>query len=261
MSEGLLVVTAHPDDEVLIAGGTLAACASLGIKTTVACLTRGEAGPIAPGSGAHRDTLAQVRAGELLAACAELGVDRVLSYAGEDGGLRWSDAAEQIVRELTRLLDAQQPTAVITFGEDGLYYHPDHIATFDYTCQAVSRARRAHAVYRSVWPEKLMSELVDELRARGLPDDLWNIDPAAFGAAHDDGCFAVDVRPFVERKLRALRCHRTQLTAEHAFTALPLDLAEHFLGTEHFAPVNFGNSPAPVAGELRFILDAGCARG
>lgn len=233
---GLLVVTSHPDDEVLIAGGTLALCAAAGIETAVVCLTRGEHGPISDPSLATRAELPAVRTRELHAACSELGVGWVRCYRRQDGNLRWSDAGG-IVGQLARVFEARRPESVITFGEDGLYWHPDHIATFEFTRRAVARVGGHVTLYRSVWPETLMPELVAELRARGLPDDLWELAAGDFGGESDEGTLVVDVRSVLGRKLRALRCHRTQLAPEHAFAALPDDLAERFLGFERFARV------------------------
>jgi N-acetyl-1-D-myo-inositol-2-amino-2-deoxy-alpha-D-glucopyranoside deacetylase len=236
MTGGLLVVTSHPDDEVLIAGGTLAACAAAGIETAVVSLTRGEQGPIAFPSLATRANLACVRTAELAAACGELGVRWMHCYRRQDGNLKWSNGSG-IVRQIANMLEARRPEAVVTFGEDGLYYHPDHIATFAFTRRAVARVDAPIDLYRSVWPSTLMAALVTELRARGLPHDLWELAPEDFGGDAGEDAVKVDVRPFVDRKLRALRCHRTQLGPDHAFTALPLDLARRFLGFEWFAPV------------------------
>jgi LmbE family N-acetylglucosaminyl deacetylase len=82
-----------------------------------------------------------------------------------------------------------------------------------------------------------MGELTADLRRRGLPDDLWELDPEAFGTQDVDGSFAIDVRPFTDRKLRALRAHRTQISERHAFAGLDSQLANRFLGTEWFAPL------------------------
>lgn len=232
---GLLVVTAHPDDEVLIAGGTLAACADAGLPTAVVCLTRGENGPIADRKLATRRTLPDVRFAELGAACAELGVDWVKCYRREDGNLRWSDRSA-IVRQLTRVLERAAPRGVITFGDDGLYYHPDHIAAYEFTLRAVERVGNS-ALYRSAWPRDLMPELVQELGGRGFPGDLWGLDPDQFGTDELDDVFELDVRRYAGRKLRALRCHRTQLATEHAFSVMPEELVDRFLGIERFAPV------------------------
>lgn len=245
---GLLVVTSHPDDEALIAGGTLALCAAAGIETAVVCLTRGEQGPISDPALATRAELPAVRTRELQAACSELGVGWMRCYRHQDGSLRWSDAGA-IVGQLARVFAARRPESVISFGEDGLYWHPDHIATFEFTRRAVADVGGDISLYRSVWPQTLMPELVAELRARGLPDDLWELRPEDFGGDSGDGTLVLDVRPVLEQKLRALRCHRTQLGSEHAFAALlPDDLAERFLGFERFARVDTG---ADAASPLR----------
>jgi len=237
MIGGLLVVGAHPDDEVLIAGGTLAACAAAGLPTGVVCLTRGEQGPISDPALATRETLADVRCAELQAACTELGVKFVKCYRRGDGNLSAS-AGGGVVRQLARILEARRPDAVITFGEDGLYWHPDHIATHEFVRRAVRRVPGGPELYRSVWPERLMTELFDELRRRGLPSDLWDIPPEDFGTDDLDGSFALDVRRFAQRKLRALHAHRTQISAAHAFAALGAELAERFFGVERFAPID-----------------------
>jgi N-acetyl-1-D-myo-inositol-2-amino-2-deoxy-alpha-D-glucopyranoside deacetylase len=234
---GLLVIGAHPDDEVLLAGGTLAACAAAGLDAGVVCLTRGELGPIADPALATRHTLGAVRVNELRASCAALGASLVKCWRRPDGNLRWADRSA-IVRQLAHVFDARRPEAVITFGEDGLYYHPDHITTFEVVRRAVDRAAGAPALYRSVWPKALMRSFGDELRARGLSDDLWGLAPDDFGTDDLDGSFAIDVRPFVERKLAALHAHRTQVPDHHALAALDRGLAERFLGTEWFAPMN-----------------------
>ena len=118
-SGGLLVVTAHPDDEVLIAGGTLAACAEAGHPTAVVCLTRGDQGPISDPALATPETLGRVRAAELEAACAELGVDWVKCYRREDGNLRWSDGREIGLHEL-RSRDER-----LSFREEEGRHRPD----------------------------------------------------------------------------------------------------------------------------------------
>jgi N-acetyl-1-D-myo-inositol-2-amino-2-deoxy-alpha-D-glucopyranoside deacetylase len=253
MRGGLLVVVAHPDDEVLIAGGTLAACAAAGIPTAVVCLTRGEDGPISDPALATPQTLGAVRAQELMSACAELGVGWVKCYRRRDGYLRWSDGSA-IVRQLEAIIRDHRPDGVITFGEDGLYYHPDHIAVFEYTLRAVRRAERPPEMYRAVWPEEMMSELAQELHRRSLPAGLWDLAPEDFGTEDTADAFALDVRAFTDRKLRALRAHRTQISAAHAFSALPEDLVGRYLGFEWFAPVT---GAAGGDGWLRSVVGNG----
>jgi LmbE family N-acetylglucosaminyl deacetylase len=235
---GLIVITSHPDDEVLIAGGALAACSKRGIGTGVLCLTRGEAGPIADPALATRDTLPEVRVGELTAACRELGVGWLKCGRWPDGSLRWSDAGA-IVGQLKGLLAERRPDAVITFGPEGLYYHPDHIATYELALEAASQLPRPPDVYCSAWPAELMRELTEALEARALPADLWGLHPGQFGVRAQDQVSALelDVRRHAGRKLDALRCHRTQLGPGHAFAVLPDDLVERFLGFERYVPL------------------------
>lgn len=246
MSGGLMVVVAHPDDEVLIAGGVLAAFAAAGLPTAVLCLTEGEQGPIADPALAVRATLGAVRRRELEAACAELGVSWVRCFRRADGNLAWCGSRVRLAGQIARAILIRRPDAVVTFGEDGLYYHPDHIATFSVTRQAMMQLseRSRPALYRSVWPADLMTELAAELESRGLARGLWGLAPGDFGAEDEDrlGEVVLDVRPFAAQKLRALRCHRTQLGAGNAFAALPEDLAERFLGVERFVPVPVGSA-------------------
>jgi len=234
---GLLVIGAHPDDEVLLAGGTLAASAAAGLRTGVLCLTCGEKGPIADPALTTRQTLAEVRLEELRASCRELGVSFSACWRCSDGSLRWSNRSP-IVRQLAALLEARRPEAVITFGADGLYHHPDHIATHELTLAAVERLAYPPALYRSVWPRGLVSELARTLRQRGFPDDMWELEPDAFGTDDLTDSFAIDVRTFADLKVLALRAHRTQVPDSHAFASLDPELAKRFLGTEWFASVN-----------------------
>jgi N-acetyl-1-D-myo-inositol-2-amino-2-deoxy-alpha-D-glucopyranoside deacetylase len=234
---GLLVIGAHPDDEVLLAGGTLAACAAAGLQAGVVSLTRGELGPIADPALATRETLGAVRLQELRASCAELGASLVKCWRRPDGSLRWTNRSG-IVRQLVALLDANRPDAVITFGEDGLYYHPDHIAAYEFVRAAVERMPTPPPLYRTVWPKSMMQSLAQELRQNGLSDYLWDLAPEDFGTEDIDGSFALDVRQVVPPKLAALRAHRTQVPSGHALAALDQRLAEKFLGTEWFAAVD-----------------------
>jgi LmbE family N-acetylglucosaminyl deacetylase len=246
---GLLVITAHPDDETLIAGGTLAACAARGVRSGVVCLTRGEHGPIAERALASRRTLGEVRARELAAACELLGVSFVRCYRREDGNVSAS-AGGPMIRQLQRVIEEFAPDAVITFGEDGLYWHPDHIATYAFVRRAVRRIATPPTLYRAIWPEELMLEMSAALRDRGLPHDIWSVPPEDFGTDELDGCFELDVKRFVAGKLAALRCHRTQIGDTHAFAVIEGELAEQFMGVERFAVVSDEPAGPPREREL-----------
>lgn len=244
MSGGLLVVSAHPDDEVLIAGGVLAACADAGAETGVLCLTRGEQGPIADPALATRETLPDVREAELRAACRILGVGWVRCARNRDGWLPWDEAGPP-AQEIGDAIAELAPRVVITFGQDGLYWHPDHVAACNLTHEAVARAAQAdiaHAptLFESVWPSGAMTGLTTAMTERGLPADLWDLDPAAFGVPDSEHVIEIDVASFIERKVSALRAHATQLGPGNAFTHIPPDIAVTFLGVERFRAAGAG---------------------
>jgi LmbE family N-acetylglucosaminyl deacetylase len=234
--ERVLAVFAHPDDESLVAGGTLAACAAAGRDVVLVCATRGEQGPIAEAGLATRDTLAAVREAELREAARALGAGAVECLGYPDSGLRWCDR-KAIVGDLVDALRRWRPGAVLTFGPEGLYWHRDHVAVHAFTLaalEAVAGEGLAPAVYYATWPEGWAGQLVAALAARGLAVDLWGLHPSDFGAPPASITTAVDVRPFLGAKLRALRSHRSQLGPGHLFRVIPDDLAEEFLGREYF---------------------------
>jgi LmbE family N-acetylglucosaminyl deacetylase len=123
----VLGVFAHPDDETLCAGGTLAKYAGAGADVRVVSLTKGGAGQIRDAGAATRSTLTAVREKELDAAGGELGLTetRCLDYA--DGSLSAMDS-DVLVRLVSELMDELDPDVVLTFGPDGFSGHPDHTA-------------------------------------------------------------------------------------------------------------------------------------
>ena len=136
----LLGVFAHPDDEVFCAGGTLAKYVSHGSEAMVVSATRGQAGQIRDAGAATRRTLGQVRERELRQACSILGIQHALCLDYPDGELAavgrgaLSDDVFRIARDF-------RPDVVITFGPEGAYGHPDHIAISEATTEAFRRAR------------------------------------------------------------------------------------------------------------------------
>ena len=227
----LVAVVAHPDDEVLIAGGTLALAVAAGTPAGVVSLTRGERGPVAPGSLRPGETLALARARELEAAAAELGADWVVSLRRPDGGLAGEDALA-VGRELADVLRPRAPSVLLTFGLDGLYGHPDHIATRAIAGVAAGLLDSRPAVLEAVWRPGLVTELVAAAAARDLAVGLWDLHPAAFDAPAAPPALTIDVRSVVALKMRALAAHRTQFAADHLLAGLPQDLWTRFLGDE-----------------------------
>jgi LmbE family N-acetylglucosaminyl deacetylase len=233
----VLAIFSHPDDESLLAGGTLAACAANGHEVAILSLTRGEAGPIFH-PGIVRDTLDAVRESELHAAATALGVANVECLGYPDGELSWLDV-EEIEADIAGRIEASRPDLIITFGSEGLYWHPDHIATHNITVAAIKRVssvRVASWVYYATWPDQLAEEMVAAMAklTQGPDVDLWGLHPSDFGVPASEITTEIDVRSFVQAKLRAIRSHRSQLAPNHLFQVMPDDLAERFLGHEYF---------------------------
>ncbi len=236
----LLAIFAHPDDECLVAGGTLKACSESGLETIVISLTRGEQGSIAHPNLATRKTLGTVRESELRAACEKLGVTAVECFDYPDGSLAWVDAKE-IENVLSERIEHWQPEIIITFGPEGLYWHPDHIAVHELTKAAVSSLQKegfTPSIYYATFPEDHISELAQRLESRGLNFNAWGLNPNAFGAPSSTITTRLDVRRYLDAKIDALNCHRTQFATDNLFVSLPRDLAEEFLGWEFFVRAN-----------------------
>ena len=135
----ILAVFAHPDDETFCAGGTLARYVAQGAEAMVVSATRGDAGQIRDARAATRRTIGAVRERELRLACERLGVQhaRCLDYG--DGTLKDIDR-RALAEEIVRTIRTFRPDVVITFGPDGAYGHPDHVAISDATTLAFALA-------------------------------------------------------------------------------------------------------------------------
>ena len=155
----LLGVFAHPDDEVFCAGGTMAGAAEAGAEVMIVSATRGELGQIRDPAAATRRTLGAVRERELRAAAAELGVRRVQLLGYPDGTLpKHRSSLGAAITSIVRRFD---PDAVITFGADGGYGHPDHVAVSELTSEAfgalVRDRNRGQRLYHAVFPPQRTS--------------------------------------------------------------------------------------------------------
>jgi len=123
----LLGIFAHPDDETVCAGGTLARYASAGADISVVSFTKGGAGQIRDAGAATRATLTAVRQRELDAAGKELGLTRTRCLDHPDGSLSELDDGV-LLEQAKELVSEFDPDVVITFGPDGFSGHPDHLA-------------------------------------------------------------------------------------------------------------------------------------
>jgi LmbE family N-acetylglucosaminyl deacetylase len=249
----LLAVFAHPDDESLVAGGTLAKYAAEGWDTALLCATRGDWGPISDNDLADYSNLGQVRERELRAACKVLGIRWLHFLDLEDASVSAVIGTEDeviVLEKIVRAIRELRPQTILTFGSDGLYGHEDHIAIGQLTTQACRLAAdptvfpqhpaeglSAHHTTNLLFataPQGVYSDLLARLAAAGHPAHLWGIPPENFGVSADEITTVVDVTQFWEQKLRALRCHQTQLDPDHAFSLLTRELAARLLPFEYF---------------------------
>lgn len=235
----ILAIFAHPDDESLSCGGLLAACAERGARVSLLCMTRGEAGPSAPAAGHGPETLASRRTDEIRAAAGILGIHEVFVLDHQDGMLPWTDAA-RLEGDIRAAIDRLRPDVVVTFGADGLYWHPDHIAVHERTTAVVETLRTAApSLYCVTMPPGSMRAVFDRAEAharrQGAPGPrqiLGITEPDAFGAYAAPPTLVVDVDEYAALKLMALRCHASQL-ADDALAWLT-DADAGLIGTEHF---------------------------
>jgi LmbE family N-acetylglucosaminyl deacetylase len=248
----VMAVLAHPDDESLGVGGTLARYASEGVDVFLVTATRGDAGryrghragdPRHPGPGA----LARIREGELRAAASELGVREVTVLDYPDQRLDQAPP-HRIVADIASHVRRLRPDVVITFGPDGAYGHPDHIAVSQFTTAAVvaaadpgrarvgdETARTPHAVlklYYLAWPastwaayemavQRLVST-VDGVERQATPWPDWAITTV------------IDTRRVWSTVWRAVSCHESQVAAYGRLRDLPPEHHEALWGAQSF---------------------------
>lgn len=251
LGQTVFAVFAHPDDESLCCGGTLARLAAAGMKVVVISASHGErggqAGPV------RDDRLGQVRAREIRAAAEALGVSGLVICDHPDGDLQWSDVGV-FHAELAAMMRHHRPAAVITFGEDGLYWHVDHIGVHERTTTAVkSLGADAPPLYYVTMARGVMPQIVASAKARGWtppPKGFWSLVPEAFGIAAVPPSIILDVSNWVPQKMAAILCHRSQLGEHHPFEAVSEPDARRLLGVEYFHRASLPTTRPPLLERL-----------
>ncbi|MEZ4642915.1 MAG: PIG-L family deacetylase [Chloroflexota bacterium] len=260
MAQPLLGIFAHPDDEILGPGATLAMYAAQGVPVELVCATRGEVGEIADPALATPQTLPQVRERELRCAANTLGIADVTFLGYRDSGMAGTPEnehpqafinapAKDVVAQLVAIVRRKRPFALLTFEPYGGYGHPDHIAIHHHTVAAFAAA--ADPAYRpdlgAAWqterlfypllPPDLFPEMRQRLAARGQDVSFFDgiEERRSQGWPADQIHVQVNVAQFVDAKWDAFLCHRTQFGENSIFRRLPENEMKELLQTEYFA--------------------------
>jgi LmbE family N-acetylglucosaminyl deacetylase len=232
----LAAVFAHPDDDTYGVGGTVGLHADAGIEVTAILATSGDAGRILDPSLATPQNLGLVREGEDRAAWGELGVKPAMHFLRHpDGGLQ-GVPRDELVGRIAELLATARPEVVVTFGPDGVTGHGDHIAVGEAATAGFHRARErspedglARLLYVAI-PQSRLDRLNALLRERGIEP----LDPTQpfvpRGVPDETIAVMVDCSPVYQRKLEAVRQHRTQGELED----VPYELWPEVLDREAF---------------------------
>jgi LmbE family N-acetylglucosaminyl deacetylase len=245
----LMAVLAHPDDESLGVGGTLAKYAAEGVETVLVTATLGQRGRYRghpPGHELHpgERALASIREAELRAAAAVLGVRELILLGYGDQELDRADPREARAR-VVQAIRRTRPHVVVTFGPDGAYGHPDHIAISQLTTAAVVAAADASFTGEAA----LAPHAVSKLYYMAMPEPAWAAYQAAFKRLVSvvDGVerhavpwpqwavtTTIDTRTAWEAVWRAVSCHESQVSGYAGLAQLSPEHHQALWGRQSF---------------------------
>ncbi len=275
--QGLLFVHAHPDDECIGNGASMARYVAEGVPVTLVTCTLGEEGEVlVPGlehlAAANDDALGAHRITELADAMAILGVTdhRFLGGPGRyrDSGMMdtptnerpdcfWRADVDEAAAYLVEVIREVRPLAVATYDDNGGYGHPDHIQTHRVTMRAVTLAAdpgfRPHLgpaweipkVYENAIPKSWLQLGMDAMKEAGV--DFFgtdNVDDLEMGVPDEVVTTRVDATEYEPAKMRALAAHATQVTVDGPFFALSNHVGHRAWGYEFYRLVR-GQAAAP----------------
>jgi N-acetyl-1-D-myo-inositol-2-amino-2-deoxy-alpha-D-glucopyranoside deacetylase len=275
----LLLVHAHPDDESITTGATMARYAAQGAHVALVTCTRGEEGEVIPPELAHlasdrEDRLGPYRATELAAAMRELGVTdhRFLGGPGRfrDSGMMgtvqnrhpdafWSADVDDAAAPLADVIRELRPQVLVTYDANGGYGHPDHIQAHRVALRAAElaagpgRAPEGHGaphIIQKVYFNRVPRSVAQEGFARLTAE----LDRLPFGAAAtvddvpgvtDDKAVTteIDGTGFAAAKAAAMRAHATQIRVSAPWFALSNHLAQPLFPVEYYELVRGGEGP------------------
>ncbi|MFI5046553.1 MAG: PIG-L family deacetylase [Acidimicrobiia bacterium] len=239
----LVCFHAHPDDETILTGGTIARAAADGHRVVVVFATRGELGENLDGIERSPDTLGAYRVTEAERAAEILGAARVAFLDYHDSGMAGepTNAAagafsaanrEDAAEHLAALLREEHAEVVTTYDERGGYEHPDHVVVHHVGVRAAELAGTPRVYLATVSRQHF-----EEMSERHLADPDGPPPPAPdveLGVDEARITTVVDVRPVLKRKRAAMAAHATQIAESSFFLSLPADAFAEVFGTEWF---------------------------
>ena len=274
----LLLVHAHPDDESIATGATMAKYAAEGAAVTLVTCTLGELGEVIPPDLAHlaadRDGgLGQYRIGELAAACAALGVTdhRFLGGAGrwQDSGMMgeptneaadcfWQADVDEAAAALLEVIRDVRPQVMVSYDANGFYGHPDHIQAHRVAMRAFEKAGGlVRKMYANTVPTSVLVGMVERMRGSGPGErpaggtgftPVQSAGELPYGVPDEVVTTEVDAAAYLDAKLNAMRAHATQITVDSPFYALSNNLGVRALGVEYYILLAGERGPAGPGG-------------
>jgi len=259
----VLFVHAHPDDESIETGASMAKYAAEGAEVTLVTCTLGEMGEVIPAELAHLawgadGGLGEYRIGELAAACAALGVTdhRFLGGAGrwrdsgmmgtpanDEPGCFWRADVDEAARELLGIITEVRPQVLVTYDARGFYGHPDHIQAHRVSWRAFELADGlVSKFYATAIPKSVLAEAMALMagdshggQVGGIDfSRVQSLDELPFGTDDDKVSTQIDATDFLAAKIAAMRAHATQIAVDSPFFALSDRVGRKALGVEYF---------------------------
>ncbi len=264
----MLLVHAHPDDETINNGATMALYAALGADVTLVTCTRGEEGEVLVKDLEHlaahnTDSLGDHRVEELAVAMKALGISDH-RFLGEgrikyrDSGMMgtepnnrpdvfWQANFDDATHDLVKVIEEVKPHVLITYDEIGGYGHPDHIQAHRVAMSAAEKsAWNIQKIYWNVMPKSVIQEGIDAMKKIG--SDFFGAESAEDLPFAKDDSFVhamVDGNAYVEQKMDAMRAHATQIEVDGPFFALSNNLGLQVWGHEYYTLVK-GDKHEPL---------------
>ncbi|MGV9290259.1 N-acetyl-1-D-myo-inositol-2-amino-2-deoxy-alpha-D-glucopyranoside deacetylase [Streptomyces sp. NPDC003719] len=269
----LLLVHAHPDDESINNGATMARYVAEGAHVTLVTCTLGERGEVIPPELGHLSgaALGGHRLGELKEAMRALGVEdfRLLGGAGrysdsgmmglpdnDDPGCFWQADVDRAAGLLAEVILEIRPQVVVTYDDDGGYGHPDHIQAHRVAMRAVELAAEQGWDVPKVYWNRVPRSVAEESFARlerdlpGLPFEKAAAVGDVPGVVADEQITTeIDGTPYAAAKAAAMRAHATQITVAEPYFVLSNELAQPLFTTEYYELVR-GERPARRESDL-----------